>query len=714
MFRKEAVKKTAVIALSLCMAMSSITVYQMEAPAGAAARISVEEPSKEKDYIVMTGTKQQADALEQKYDSPYVVNANREDCLQENQMASLTLTEREAKTLSAQKNVAFVEEDVVVKANHTGGQDKRTHRKSIVEKVQKEDSEEWNLRMIHADRARKIIRKKRNKGKKGDQDRVRIAILDSGVDYNTDMNIAATFSLVPGEEEMSPLFMDGTGHGTSVAGLAAAKDNGEGITGVDPYAEIYAIRVLDDDNCAPVSRVIEGIYMAIEAKADIINMSFGVDTYSQALAQAVQDAEDAGILVIAAAGNTGSAGDAGTVSTVQYPAALDGVLAVGSVDKRGERADSSATGTEISLTAPGELVKSTGMFGNGEVVESGTSLAAPQAAGAAALILERDKDVSPDFVRELLTASANAYGEADEYGAGLIDAGYALEHYDSFKKQYKETKDMDAGIPENKEKVPVFKDTGCVKGCWSTDNHEKLVKNNNEYVKEGARFNDSREKRYVTEWNKKTNKPKYFRYRGMRNNPWWHGYFQKTQNGSYLCNYVAAYLYETRLANAITKGGTPPCPGLSGTIKKEINDDIAKIDWKNLFDKALSKKQKRDFLWGMAIHHLSDTFAHSAVVKGEVITHKTIKKVINGEIKEVNVWEHADNELYYPKRWDCASQAVASALKKYNSNTDGSWSDYYPVCTQYTFQLANIYENIKAVFGEGAASSFKNRSKSYK
>lgn len=74
--------------------------------------------------------------------------------------------------------------------------------------------------MIHADHARKIIGKKRNKGKKGNKDRVRIAILDSGVDYNTDMNIAATFSLVPGEKDMSPLFMDATGHGTSVAGLA--------------------------------------------------------------------------------------------------------------------------------------------------------------------------------------------------------------------------------------------------------------------------------------------------------------------------------------------------------------------------------------------------------------------------------------------------------------------------------------------------------------
>ena len=701
MFRKEAVKKTAVIALSLCMAMSSITVYQMDAPAGAAVRSPVKEPAEEKDYIVMTETEQQADALEQKYDSPYVVNANREDCLQENQMASLTLTEREAKTLSAQKNVAFVEEDVVVKASHTGGKDKKAHRKSVVEKVQKEDSEEWNLRMIHADRARKMIRKKRNKGKKGDKDRVRIAILDSGVDYNTDMNIAATFSLVPGEEEMSPLFMDGTGHGTSVAGLAAAKDNGEGITGVDPYAEIYAIRVLDDDNCAPVSRVIEGIYMAIEAKADIINMSFGVDTYSQALAQAVQDAEDAGILVIAAAGNTGSAEDAGTKSTVQYPAALDEVLAVGSVDKRGERADSSATGTEISLTAPGELVKSTGMFGNGEIVESGTSLAAPQAAGAAALILERDKDVSPDFVRELLTASANAYGEADEYGAGLIDIGYALEHYDSFKKQYKETKDMDAGIPENKKKVSVFRDTGCVKGCWSKDIHEEMVESTKgTYVKDGSRFNDRNDKRYIIG---KLGEKTLYRYRGMKNNPWWHGYYKKEEDGTYLSNYAAAYLYETRLANAVTNGGTPKYTGLTYAVQKEIKDDISKIDWKNLYDNVPSKSEQRSFLWGMALHNLADTFAHCAVVNGKRIKH-TGKNTTD-----------ADSIDNCRARWNCASQAVTKALKAYNTKNEvGSWSHYQPVCSQSDFILINISKNIKGAFGEGAASYFSSKSISYK
>ena len=100
------------------------------------------------------------------------------------------------------------------------------------------------------------------------------------------MDPSKTISLVPGEEELSPLFMDGTGHGNSVAGLIAATDNKKGITGINPNVEIYSIRVLDDNNISPVSRVIEGIYMAIEEEVNIINMSFGMDTYSAALEKA--------------------------------------------------------------------------------------------------------------------------------------------------------------------------------------------------------------------------------------------------------------------------------------------------------------------------------------------------------------------------------------------------------------------------------------------
>ena len=99
----------------------------------------------------------------------------------------------------------------------------------------------------------------------------------------------------------------------------------------------------------------------------------------------------------------------------------------------------------------------------------------------------------------------------------------------------------------------------------------------------------------------------------------------------------------------------------------------------------------------MAIHNLSDTFAHSAVVKGKLIDHT----------KSDGNRADADRKDICEDRWYYASKAVGKALKKYNTNTDGSWSDYLPVCSQSTFKLVNIYDNIKGVFGEGAASHFK-------
>lgn len=369
--------KRVALGTGLIMLISTTPAYALTSHSEIIVKSSDSEGgSEEKDYLVMAKSEIQVNELEDKFDCAEVVSKNAQNYLQENYMTSLTLSQKEKQELLNKANVQFVEEDVEVTAS-AGNVNRMAdrHKMKVIKTVQKESDEEWNIRMIHADRARKIIKKNRSKEK-------------------------------------------------------------DKITGVDPYAEIYSIRVLDDDNCSPISRVIEGIYMAIERKVDIINMSFGVNSYSKALEMAVRDALDAGILVIAAAGNSGSAEKAGMDSTVQYPAAFDGVLAVGSVDKSGEVADSSATGSEIDLVAPGELVRSTGMFGS-EIVTSGTSLATPQVTGAAALILEKDKNVSTDFIYGLLCESANNYGESEEYGSGLLDVNYALENYESFKRNYK-------------------------------------------------------------------------------------------------------------------------------------------------------------------------------------------------------------------------------------------------------------------------------------
>ncbi|MBO5072882.1 MAG: hypothetical protein J6C32_07945, partial [Eubacterium sp.] len=157
-------------------------------------------------------------------------------------------------------------------------------------------------------------------------------------------------------------------------------------------------------------------------------------------------------------------------------------------------------------------------------------------------------------------------------------------------------------------------DTGCVEGSWATDDHGDMIPSGRINVQRGARFNDSTKERYIEHYGK-TEKDNIYTFRGMLDNPWWHGY-QKT-------NYVAAYIYETQLANRMQYGGTVSVPrGLSGKVKKEIDEDLAVLKkyWsKELASGKVTKQAKRDFVWGMAIHTLTDTFAHSAYVWGKRI-----------------------------------------------------------------------------------------------
>lgn len=172
-------------------------------------------------------------------------------------------------------------------------------------------------------------------------------------------------NFIPGEDEISVIYEDISGHGTGIAGIIAAKNNGVGISGINPNVQLYSARVLDQNNTAPISRVIEAIYWAIESDVNIINISFGTPNNSDSLRMAIEDAYDAGILIVAAAGNN---------NVMEYPAAYEEVVSVGSVNCFGERSLGSATGEELELMAPGEQILTTGAFG-GVLVSSGTSIA---------------------------------------------------------------------------------------------------------------------------------------------------------------------------------------------------------------------------------------------------------------------------------------------------------------------------------------------------
>lgn len=616
-----------------------------------------------KDYIVKFKTKTAMEQSTTTYEESTEINQNGEDKLEENKLVSLELSGKEAEQLETNQNVEFVEEDKEVSAcgeKYFAGKDKKKHKKVEKRHKKNESKVEWNVQMIHAE----------NKAKKSNN-KVKIAILDSGVDWGNDIDLAYQTSLVPGEEEMTQMFMDGSGHGSSVASLIAAKDNGEGITGINPNAEIYSYRVLGDGNKAPISRVVEAIYMAINHKVNIINMSFGISEYSETLEKAVQDAADAGILVVAAAGNTGSEG-------VQYPAAYDEVMAVGAVDKDGSVEQYSAKGEELDLVAPGELVRTTGFIGSEEVV-SGTSLAAPQVAAAASLIMEKNLNASPEFVRGLLNETANLYGESDAYGSGLLDAEYALAQYDNYSKNYTKINTQNGvEVKVNKRKVETFEDTGCVAGSWTEGAHKKMVEEEYYCVRAGVRFPDLKEKQPTIDyegksWNlnlgSNTSDDKYLFY-GHKFNPCWHGY--------YTTNYVKAVLYATYIAEAVYKYNTIARTESSfeyeyaQRMQQSVEHlyDKSQEGWNYILydlkkNNSKAKKQsnsngfKRAVIWGMAIHSATDVYAHSTRTRSGDIIHPSTG-IKNG----------ADDKEYIKERYDDAATVARRMMLRYSEKKE--------------------------------------------
>ena len=248
---------------------------------------------------------------------------------------------------------------------------------------------------------------------------VRIAVIDSGIGPNADVLVAGGYDFVNNDAE--PL--DDNGHGTHVAGTIAALNNSIGVIGGAPDALIYAVKVLNRRGSGSYSDIIAGIEWCIANDMQVINMSLGGESDSQLFHDAIAAANDAGILVVVAAGNDATSGN-----NVQYPAAYDEVLAVAATDVNNEIGYFSSHGYWVDIAAPGVSVLST-IPNDGLDSFNGTSMAAPHVAAAAALVLANDPTLTNTDLRARLLATATDLGSAgwDEFfGQGLVDANAAV------------------------------------------------------------------------------------------------------------------------------------------------------------------------------------------------------------------------------------------------------------------------------------------------
>ncbi|MED2008232.1 MULTISPECIES: S8 family peptidase [Brevibacillus] len=229
-----------------------------------------------------------------------------------------------------------------------------------------EDEVPWGVKYIGAER---MWRKGRGNG-------VKIAVIDTGIardHFELKDRVKGGVNLVGGKRN---------GHGTHVAGIIVAEMNHTGIVGVSPEADLYDVKAFREDGTASLSDIIRALNWSIENEMDIVNMSFGMGQYSEALARMVKKASKRGIVMVASAGNNGG--------EVEYPARYPGVIGVGAIDRNGNLANFSARGKGMNMKAPGVEILST-WPGDSFRTLNGTSMAAPHVTGMLALKLARKK-----------------------------------------------------------------------------------------------------------------------------------------------------------------------------------------------------------------------------------------------------------------------------------------------------------------------------------
>ncbi|HEY6056877.1 MAG TPA: S8 family serine peptidase, partial [Candidatus Limnocylindrales bacterium] len=243
--------------------------------------------------------------------------------------------------------------------------------------------------------------------------------------------------------------MDDNGHGTHVSGILAADKNGYLVVGVSPRVDLYALKVDDANGNGEYSSVIAALQWAVDHGINVVNMSIGGHEASQALADAVEAAYQAHVLMVAAAGNVNPMSWYEVIfgCPVVVPAAYPHVLATTYTNPANELTGYSCTGSQVDFAAPGDQVFSPVPVGTcmlcspyGYQPLSGTSMASPHLAGLVALVLSHGindtngDDLLFDEVKAHLCANTDPGGRIattdprypNWYGCGVINAGKAL------------------------------------------------------------------------------------------------------------------------------------------------------------------------------------------------------------------------------------------------------------------------------------------------
>ena len=256
---------------------------------------------------------------------------------------------------------------------------------------------------------------------------VRAIVADSGVALHPDLNLDAQVNYVD-----DGIAGDCNGHGTHVAGTIGARDNADAVVGMAPGVPILPVKVLDCSGKGTASNLIKAFdYAASTATANpnikyVFNASIGFPpgTSIASLDTAVQNAVAAGVFVSVAMGNDGAANCTNTMVNLSQGQGATGVVAVGAIDSAGQEASWSNYGPCVGVWAPGVSVYSTSNS-LGIASMSGTSMASPHVAGAAALIRATDPSLTPAQVDARIKAMVPTLGTVSKDGRAIVGLNVA-------------------------------------------------------------------------------------------------------------------------------------------------------------------------------------------------------------------------------------------------------------------------------------------------
>lgn len=414
-------------------------------------------------------------------------------------------------------------------------------------------------------------------------------------------------------------------------------------------------------------------------------MSFGTEVDSEVLHTAIKAASDAGILLVAAAGNNANKG-------ILYPAAYPEVIAVGATTSDNDLLSGSAIGEELELVAPGNQIVSTGMV-DGYTAGSGTSLATAEVTGVASLLLGQP-GATADIVRGLLRATAKNIGATD---AGLVDYGFAKENYEEYCEAYNNNSIVEETF-ENSTEPETYDTDGIVNGLWAATTHKWLATEAGKTVSLNASYLSLVSSSAQAADDPDTYHPSsHERYNGL------HGL------GIYTANFYAIWKY----ANFINKGNsaaTAKSNALaslpSGATKavQKLENEGKEYTTANMLDacgllltnegKDKSNAQKKYLIVGFGCHMIGDIYAHRTFVPQYAISNAQDHEISNKhpyasgsstDFASYLLKEHFDME-----KWDdllVDGNLTFTQLKRYKKDTivngfNGLYEDNADFCRE--------------------------------